>query len=189
MVSSRRAAAVRPYNPWQRGLHWTMAALIFIALALGIVATQLPRGGLRSDALFVHKSFGVTIFALLILRIGVRVVAGAPAYREPLGRLAEWGSKAAHLILYALMLVMPISGYVTSSAGGNIVPFFGLFVLPNVLPHDRELAGNASEAHFVFAWAIVLVLALHVAAAFWHAWAKRDEVMERMWPGFSRRFV
>jgi cytochrome b561 len=189
MPSSTRFTAVAAYNPLQRGLHWAMAAFIFIALALGMVAVQLPRGGLRSDVLFVHKSFGVTIFVLAILRVGLRIVAGAPAYRKPLDRLSELGSKAAHLALYALMLVLPVSGYVISSAGGNVVPFFGLFALPNVVTHDRELAEKAAGAHLVFAWAIGIVLALHIAAALWHAWVKRDEVMARMWPGFGGRLV
>ena len=165
-----------------------MAACIFTALALGIVATQLPRGEVRSDLLFVHKSFGVTIFALLLLRAGFRILAGAPAYRVPLGRLQDLGSKAAHFALYGLMLLMPLSGYVTSGAGGHPVPFFGLFALPNLVPRDWALAEKASEAHFLFA-RIGVVIALHVAAVFRHAWVRRDEVMQRMWPGFPGRLV
>ena len=189
MSQSARLRSAPAYNPWQRGLHWTMAACIFTALALGIVATQLPRGDARSSVLFVHKSFGVTIFALLVLRVLFRIVSGAPAYREPLGRMADLGSKAAHLALYALMLVLPISGYVTTSAGGHDVPFFGLFALPSLAPQDRALAEKASQAHFLFAWAIGLIVALHVAAALWHGWVRRDEVMGRMWPGFRSRLV
>jgi cytochrome b561 len=80
-----RALAV--HNPVLRAFHWLMALLIFIALPLGVWASQLPRGDLRSEVLFVHKSFGITVLALVILRIVVRLIGGAPAYARPLGDL------------------------------------------------------------------------------------------------------
>lgn len=189
MSSATQVSSALSYNPWQRGFHWGMAIIILIAIALGVTAAELPRDALRSQILMVHKSFGVAIFALLALRVVLRLAAGAPPYRVPLDRLTGIGAKAAHLALYLLMLLMPVTGYVTSSADGHPVPFFGLGNLPNVAPRSHELADRASDAHFVFAWAIGIVLSLHVAAALWHAWAKRDEVMDRMWPGFVRRFV
>ena len=76
--------AVEAYNPALRTLHWLMAFVIFVALGLGVSATQLPRGDLRSDVLFVHKSFGITVLALIVVRVIVRFVVGAPAYAVPL---------------------------------------------------------------------------------------------------------
>jgi cytochrome b561 len=173
---------VKPYDPALRMLHWLMAGVIFVALGLGVWATQLPRGDLRSEILFVHKSFGVTALALLVLRVMVRLVAGAPAYAPPLGRVVSVAAGSAHLLLYALMIAMPISGYVTSSAGGHEVSFFGLITLPNIVPRNQALDEAASQAHYVFAWAIGIVLALHLAAVVWHRVVKRDTVFERMWP-------
>ncbi len=179
--------AVEVYNPVLRTFHWLMAALIFIALALGVWASQLPRGDLRSEVLFVHKSFGITVLVLVVLRIVVRLVVGAPAYAEPLGRLVQAAAGSAHLALYALMIVLPVSGYVTSNAGGHAVSVFGLFTVPDIVPEDKGLAQAASQAHFVFAWAMGIALALHLAAVVWHARIKRDTVLTRMWPRFQPR--
>jgi cytochrome b561 len=179
--------ALALHNPVLRAFHWLMALLIFIALPLGVWASQLPRGDLRSEVLFVHKSFGITVLALVILRIVVRLIGGAPAYARPLGRLVHGAAGAGHLALYALMIAMPVSGYLTSAAGGNSVPFFGLFTVPSVLPKDKALAEGAGQAHYVLAWLIGLTLALHLAAVVWHARVKRDEVLTRMWPRFQPR--
>jgi cytochrome b561 len=172
------------HNPGLRTLHWLMAALIFIALPLGVWATQVPRGAHRSEILFFHKSIGMTVLFLIALRIGWRIVGGAPAYVEPLGKLTRAASHSAHMALYALMVAMPVSGYVSSSSHGNNVPWFGLFSFPLLLPKDKEIGEAASEAHYVFAWAIAIVLAAHLGAVVWHAAIKRDSVLTRMWPGF-----
>jgi cytochrome b561 len=181
MAPVRRFAV---YDPVQRCFHWLMAALIFVGLALGVWAHELPRGELRSDVLFFHKSIGVTVLALVILRIGWRIASGAPAYAEPLGRLTRGAAHSAHMALYALMVVMPVSGYVLSSAGGNDVSWFGLFSLPSVLPKDGALSQAGREAHYLFAWAIGIVLALHLAAVVWHTTVRRDTVLTRMWPSY-----
>lgn len=175
---------VAVYNPALRAIHWLMAALIFIALGLGVWSTQLPRNEFRSEVLFFHKSIGVTLLALIAFRIAVRVATGAPPHARPLGRLVAAGAKAGHLALYALMIVLPVTGYLTSTAGGNGVSYFGLFALPNLVSKDQALRRAASQAHYVFACAIAVVLALHLAAVFWHARVKRDSVLTRMWPRF-----
>jgi cytochrome b561 len=183
MQMSPPPRAVEPYNPVLRTLHWLMSAVIFIALGLGVWAAQLPRGDLRSEVLFVHKSFGILALALVVIRVLIRLGVGAPAYAVSLKRLVAAAAGSAHLLLYALMIAMPVSGYVTSTAGGHEAPFFGLFTLPSVVPRDKALDEAASQAHFVFTWAIGFLLALHLAAVFWHVRVKRDTVLARMWPG------
>ena len=181
MAPVRRFAA---YDPVQRTLHWLMAALIFVALALGLWARELPRGEFRSDVLWFHKPVGMTILALLLFRIVWRLAKGAPAYVEPLGRMTQAAAHSAHMALYALMLAMPVSGYLLSSAGGNAVSWFGLFTIPDMVPRSRELAEASREAHYVLACTIGIVVALHLAAVVWHAGVKRDTVLTRMWPSY-----
>jgi cytochrome b561 len=161
-----------------------MAALIFVALPLGVWASLLPRGGQRSDILFVHKSIGMTVLCLVALRIVWRLIVGAPAYAEPFGRLIQAAAHSAHMALYALMIVMPVTGYMTSGAGKHAIPWFGLFNFPNLMPADKALEDGAARAHYVFAWAIAAVLALHLGAVVWHAAIRRDSVLTRMWPGY-----
>ena len=120
---------VAAYDPGLRTLHWLMAALIFVALPLGVWASLLPSGGaMRVEILFFHKSIGVTVFGLIVLRIVWRLIVGAPAYAEPLDKLTQVASRAGHFALYALMVAMPVSGYLGSTAGGRAVSWFGLWL-------------------------------------------------------------
>jgi cytochrome b561 len=87
-------------------------------------------------------------------------------------------------MLYALMIAMPVSGYVLSTAGGSEAPWFGLFAFPNLLPKDKALSEAGSQAHYLFAWGIAFVLVAHLGAVAWHAGVKRDTVLTRMWPSY-----
>jgi cytochrome b561 len=174
-----RAAPV--HNPGLRALHWLMAALIFVALPLGVSAALLPRDDTRSEVLFVHKSIGMTVLCLVVLRIGWRVIVGAPPYAEPLGRLNHAAARSADVALYALMIAMPV---LLSTAGGFDIPWFGLVSFPIVLPKNPALSAAGSWAHFLFAWAIAFVLAAHLGGVVWHAAIRRDSVLTRMWPSY-----
>jgi cytochrome b561 len=126
----------------------------------------------------------MTVFCLVVLRIAWRVIAGAPPYAEPLGRLNHAAARSAHVALYALMIAIPVSGYVLSTGGGHDIPWFGLFSFPILLPKDQALSAAGSSAHFLFAWAIASVLAAHLGGVVWHAAIKRDSVLTRMWPSY-----
>ena len=172
------------YDPGLRLLHWLMAALIFLALGLGVWAAETPRGPQRSEILFFHKSIGVTVLFLVALRIVWRLIVGAPAYAEPLGRLTHAAARAAHIGLYALMIAMPVSGYLSSNGAGAVVPWFGLFSFPHLLPKNDTLRIAAEQAHYVFALMIAFVLAAHLGAVVWHAAIRRDSILTRMWPRY-----
>ena len=176
-------ATPRSYDLTQRTFHWLVAALMLVGIALGVAAALLPAGvGPRPALLFVHKSIGMTVLILVVLRVGYRLYAGAPAYGEALGALMRAAARAEHVDLYALMLAMPVTGYVTSTAGGHDVSWFGLFAWPAVVAPDKALAERAAGAHLVLAWAVGALIALHLAAAAWHYWVKRDDIVARMWP-------
>jgi cytochrome b561 len=168
------------YDSALRILHWAMAAIIFTAIALGVIAAFLPRGvAPRVELLTIHKSLGMTALVLIVLRVAWRLVVGAPPYAAALGAFSRFGAHAAHLALYALMIVMPLTGYVDSVVGGHPTSWFGLFDWPALARND-PLAHVAGIVHFWSAWALGAVLALHLAAVAWHVWAKRDGVFARM---------
>ena len=173
------------YHPFLRTLHWLMAALIFVALGLGIWSTQLPRGAMRGEVLFIHKSVGVAVLALIGVRIVVRLALGSPVYAVALDGMTHAAARSAHLLLYGLMIAMPVTGYLTSTAGGHDVSFFGLFSLPDLVGRSKAIDGAAGEAHYIFAWAIGAVIMLHLMAVVWHARFRRDTVLTRMWPRFQ----
>jgi cytochrome b561 len=165
----------------QRWLHWSMAALIFIAIGLGVISAYLPVGQQpRKGLLDIHKSIGFTILALAIIRLAWRLSIGEPPYRRPLGRLTHLASRAGHGALYAIMIYMPVTGYLFSAAGGYSLPWFGLFQWPRLLPNNTGIAAAGELLHDGGAWVVVAVVALHLAAVVWHRWIKRDEVLARM---------
>ena len=171
------------YDRIQRAFHWGMAAIIFTAIALGIWAFFLDRSNpLKGSLLFVHKSLGLTVLILVIARVAYRLILGKPPYQQPLPRFNQLGSTAAHLLLYGLMILMPVSGYIFTAAGGHPLPFFGLFDWPNIAPKDKALSQLAGAFHYWGAWAICSVLILHLLAVAWHSWIKKDEILARMLP-------
>ena len=107
------------YDRAQRTFHWLMAALILLAIPLGLAAWRLPEHAPpRVVLLMAHKSLGMTVLVLAVLRLAYRAIAGAPPYAEPLAPLLHAASQVAHLVLYALMIALPAVGYVASTAGG-----------------------------------------------------------------------
>ena len=176
------------YDAAQRALHWSMAIIIFTAIALGVYAALLPQGtSPRRELLDIHKSLGMTALFLAVLRLGYRIAVGEPRYRVPLGPRVHASARAAHATLYALMILMPIAGYLDSGAGGYSLSWFGLFSWPRLVPLDKPLSHLGGEIHFWGAWAMGAILALHLLAVVWHRLIKHDEVLSRMWP--TRRTV
>ncbi len=160
-----------------------MAAVILLAIVIGVTASLLPpHTSPRVELLTLHKSLGMSAVVLGVLRIGYRAVAGAPSYAAALPASTRAAAHAAHFALYALMIALPVSGYVNSAAGGHELSWFGLFAWPNFAPQDKALAHWAGQAHYRLAWTIGAILALHLAAVAWHRWVKRDEIFARMWP-------
>lgn len=188
MSSSALATTVPPhgdtayrYDRAQRLFHWTMAIIIGLAIAVGLYCwTQPPGTSPRRELLDLHKSLGTTAAVLIVLRIGYRLWRGEPPYRRPLPNAVHWAAKAGHLALYGLMILMPVSGYLDSAAGGYSLPWFGLFSWPRLAPLDKALSHRAAEIHEIGAWLLLAVLAIHIAAVAWHAWVVRDEVPSRM---------
>ena len=183
MQASGSASVRHTYDPAQRGFHWVMAAIILAAIGLGVWARLLPPGGgIRPQLLDLHKSLGMTALILVVLRLAWRAMRGEPAYRQQPDPLTHTAAQAAHWGLYALMIFMPVTGYVFSGAGGHDVSWFGLFSFPVVVAQDNPTSHLAQSMHYYGAWIIGGVLTLHILAVVWHRWIKRDEVLSRMWP-------
>ncbi len=163
-------------------LHWTMAAAIAAAWLIGTLIEAFPRAE-RAGPLGVHALIGLAVAALLLPRLLARLSGGAPAAEGPAWerRLAA----AAHLLLYALMLAVPLTGIAGAMSGRQplVLPLLG--ELPTLL-RPLGLRGLFEEAHEVMANLLLGAVALHVAATLWHALVRRDGVARRMLP-FGRR--
>lgn len=169
-----------------RMLHWTLAALILFQLGVGVRMTWFtPDLARQFDLIQLHKGWGTVIFALVLVRLAWRLAVGAPAVEGPLWRRRLAGATQA--LLYALMLWMPLSGWVDVSASPlqdllqmrNMV--FGLFPLPDPwTPGDERLSGIAAAAHLGGAAAMAGLIALHAAGALHGEFRERDRTLRRM---------
>ncbi len=163
-------------------LHWINAALILALLALGWVMTHSPFGaGTTFDLYQQHKSLGFAALALTALRLAARLASAAPA------RVSGWEglvARAVQAAFYVLTLAAIAAGWLVVSASPLPVPtkFFGLIVIPNIAPPDATLFALGVLAHWIAAYAIAALVALHVAGALKHHWIDRDDTLKRMLP-------
>jgi cytochrome b561 len=176
--------SARNYGLVSQSVHWLTVALVVIGWVFGMVSEDLPRGAARDAGHFVHMTAGLTIIALLALRLAWRV-GNPPPPPEPT-ILGPWGDRAAkltHVVLYALLAAAPIAGIVAQFARGNPVPVFGLFDIASPWAADRAFARSVTEVHEVLANLLLIIAALHAAAALIHHWVLRDRTLRRMFPG------
>ena len=134
----------------------------------------------------IHKSLGVTALVLFFPRVILRLTRKAPPYVPPLGALTHAAARVVHFALYALMILLPFTGYCTQ-AGKHDFYWFGLFPFPNFVATDEALEHATRTAHYFFALLVGAALIAHIGAACWHAWVKKDLVLNRMWPSFRPR--
>jgi cytochrome b561 len=164
------------------GLHWLTFLLVLGLAMVGLLMTELPAGVFKVQVYALHKSFGLTVFALALLRVLWRLFAGAPAPVPETPRWQDAIAKTTHGALYVLLLAVPFSGWMFNSAAGFPLRWFGLFKLPSLSPYDPGLKAFAREAHeWLFCLLAALVL-LHAAAALFHHYRLRDRTLARMLP-------
>jgi cytochrome b561 len=170
------------YAPLLRGLHWLMFILLVVAAAGGLSFDYIPKeSALFGTVMLYHKSLGLLLLALVVVRVLLRLLLGSPAYKPPIGGFNEKIAGLAHLLLYAVMIALPIAGYVTAMAGKHEFAWFGFYPVPNYIPASETLAKSAEEAHGLLAYALFGLVGLHLLAALWHK-IRGDGVYERMWP-------
>jgi cytochrome b561 len=162
-------------------LHWTVAACLVAAVALGLTMAQLERGPSQDQLFAIHKSVGLLILLLMLGRISWRVTHTPPAM-PPMSRLQYHLARATHVLLYVIAVVMPVSGYVAVAARGRDTVFLGIVTVPRWVPMDRALAHTAETIHVVSQYALYALVAGHVAAALHHQFIVRDDLLRRMWP-------
>jgi len=171
----------------QRLIHWTVAVLLLISLATGLLLGWLGFEGAR-DALGLaatnqlytaHKTVGVLILLAMLVRVLARLNHGRPPYVEPLPPARRIASSTVHLLLYVLLLAQPVLGWVATASGDFPVDFFGV-TLPGLVGVDKALSKELYAWHETVAWIILALVTVHIAAALHHWRVLRDEIMQRM---------
>jgi len=164
--------------------HWTIVLLIIMQATVGLVMVGMPKKPNIIPIYSFHKSVGLTIFALALLRLGWRAFDPRPA--EPAG-MPHWqvlGARAGHALLYVLLFAVPLSGWWFDSVSAlRPLYWFGLSEIPHLTGPDKSIKDFASQTHAVLFWALSAVAVGHAAMAFIHQFINRDGTLLRMLPG------
>ena len=172
------------FTPLQRLLHWAMAICILAMLFIGVgmVSTIDAKYLTLVD---VHKPLGLTILLLALIRLAVRFRYGAPPLPEDMPAAMKLAARLSHVAFYALMIAMPLLGWAMLSAADYPVVVAGMH-LPAIVSPNAALHSTLWKAHSFLAFCFFALILLHLAAALFHAWVRRDGVFEAMSPLSSR---
>jgi len=164
------------------GFLWLTLIIIFGFAPFGYLMQELPNSPFKIQVFMLHKSFGLTVLALTILRLLWRLFAGAPAPVANTPAWQDWIAKATHGLMYALLLLVPLSGWWFNSAAGFPLKWFGLFSLPKLGAYDPTIKELAAERHGDLFLILATVVVVHAGAALWHHYRQRDLTLKRMLP-------
>ena len=162
-------------------LHWTIAALILLVqIPAGLTMNRVGPGLLQNVLYDTHKMTGLTVFALVVIRLAWRWANPVPELPADLPPWQAGLARLTHGLLYLLILAMPVSGFIYTATGGFPVPLFYLVNLADFVPVSKPVAAVAKAVHLSLIWALLAVVVLHVAGALYHHLVRRDGVLRRM---------
>lgn len=174
------------YSSTAIALHWAVALLIVASFTIGLYMVGIEVSPRKLRLYSWHKWVGVTIALLMLVRIGWRLTHPAPALPTTMVRWERMLASGTHLLLYALLLAVPITGWLMSSASGFPVVYFGVVPLPDLVGKDKALAETLKLVHFILNKTLLVLVVLHVAAALKHHFRDRDTILARMLPFLKR---
>lgn len=185
-VTSLSTSAHSGSSRLARWVHWLSAAFIVGAFGLAWARDALDGDTLRAALLGWHRQLGLLVLVLLVLRWLGRWRQGAQTATPPLPTLLHWAGVLSHLALYGLLLGMPLLGWSMSNAQGHEVALFKLLPLPTLTGTDPDFADTLQDWHELASWCLLGLVGMHLLAALWHHWVRRDDVLARMVP-WARR--
>ena len=171
------------YGPVARALHWLVAGLAVIVVALGWAMPEAPREtASRELLLLLHRSLGLSILALMVFRVVWRLRHPTPPLPADFPRIEALAAHADHALLYLLFLVMPLSGYLNAAFAGHAVSFFGVVTIPPLVAENARLSQAAIAVHLAGQFLVYALVGVHVAAALLHRFVRRNRILDRMLP-------
>ncbi|MGZ8324960.1 MAG: cytochrome b [Rhodoplanes sp.] len=170
------------YPATSKLLHWLVAACVLTTAPVAIMMGRVDKGPTQDFLFNFHKSLGVLILVLMLLRLINRLAVGAPIPDPNIEPWQKTVSSAVHGLRYLLLLAMPVVGYVANSAYGATTPFFGLFTLPKIVADNEALATQLFTLHRWAGFLVIALVLMHVGAALYHYVVRGDTVLQRMLP-------
>jgi cytochrome b561 len=169
------------YSGTARVLHWFTAVLVLIMIPAGIAMVNVGPGELQNTLFHLHRSIGVLLMPVMLLRLGYRLGHPPPPLPADVPAVQQFAATSVHVALYVLLIVQPIVGWIGTSAFRAPILVFWLFYLPPIWPEDRAFSDQVFVVHRAIGFLIVLLLAAHIGAALFHHFVRRDGVLLRMW--------
>ncbi|MDX8349419.1 cytochrome b [Cognatiyoonia sp. IB215446] len=173
----------KKYSGTSRLIHWIMAVLILGMIVVGFLMVQDGWSRPVQNTMFIsHKNIGVLLLILIFVRLFNRWRNPPNLAPVELDSMQEFAARIAHFGLYALLLVMPLAGYIRVRAGGFPIEALDALGMPTLVPRSEALAEAAKMVHFYGAYAITALVVMHIGAACFHGLVRKDGVFTRMWP-------
>lgn len=167
------------------GLHWLTALMVLGLVVVGLLMQELPNSLTKFQIYALHKSFGITVLALTVMRLLWRLFAGTPPPVPGMPRWQRFAAAVSHGALYLILLAMPLSGWLYHSASGAVprqLEWFKLVSLPSLSDRDKALADFALAMHEWLFLALAAIVTVHALAALKHHYVDRDRTLVRMLP-------
>ncbi|ESQ88463.1 hypothetical protein ABAC460_15635 [Asticcacaulis sp. AC460] len=166
-----------------RLLHWVIALCVLSLIPAGLLMNQLPSGEPQNALYTAHRSLGVLVMVLSVIRLGYRLTAKWPEQESSLTPWQRRASTVVHNLFYGLLIVQPLVGWYATSAYGARISVFGLFDLPALTAKNAAAADLWFNVHDVLGFTLAGLVVIHVAAALYHHLIRRDDVLIRMLVG------
>ena len=170
------------YTPVAISLHWLIALLIFAGWGLGFYMADLPLSPDKLRYFSWHKWMGVTTFVLACFRMGWLATHAVPALPRAMPRWQARVARATHFVLYLFMFVIPLSGWLMSSAKGVPTVYFGVLPIPDLIGKDKAIGHILELVHTTLAFSLAALVGLHIAATIKHQFMDHDSLLGRMLP-------
>lgn len=172
---------IQKYSIFARIFHWVMALMIIGLVGVGLYMTDLKSSPEKWQLYDLHKATGMTVFGLAILRLLWRRISPPPAIVSGLHPFIKWAATNNIRLLYVLMFLYPLSGFLMSYMGGHAVRYFGLFTIEPFVPAYKKVAGFAHFLHVdVIFYLLIASFSAHVLGALYHHFIRKDETLRKM---------
>lgn len=179
------ADALPRYRAPAQILHWLTALAVITAVTLGLAMLNIGPGPLQNRLFDLHRSFGALVLVLTAVRLLWRLYSPPPPMLPGLPLWQERTARVTHAALYILLFAVPLVGWAGTSAFGAAIPVFGLFELPMILERNRAVSDVLLPLHGALALTLAALVTLHIGAALYHHFIRKDDVLRRMLPAFK----
>ncbi len=170
---------VSVYSGGSKFFHWLIAVIVIGLLSASFFLEDVPEQ-YQSTAYLLHKSFGLTVLFLMVMRFFWIHYTGKPELPSSIPKWEKILSQGVQYLFYILLICMPLCGWVMSVAANRVPSYFGLFKLPLPIEVNKPLAELMEQSHKTIAWILIALLLLHVAGALKHHFIDKDNILKRM---------